>query len=278
VSRNLSTAEVARILRVKETRVREMVRGGLCRPTRRGHRYAFAFRDLVVLRAAQQLSTRGIPAARVRRALARLVSELPPGRSLSTLRVYADGRDVAVCDGSSSWLPETGQTLLHFEEEELARLVAEVRPAEPDPGAERCAPPGRRARREFERALDLEDEDPKAAANAYERALALDPGLVDAYVNLGRIAHEAGEASRAERLYQAALAQSPDDPIIHFNLGLALEDTRGPAAAISHYERALALAPDFADAHYNVAGLYEQAGRQMDALRHYRAYQKLTRD
>jgi predicted Zn-dependent protease len=276
MGRHLSTAEVARILGAKEARIREMVRSGLCRPTRRGHRYAFSFQDLVVLRAAQQLHARGVPAARVRRALATILRELPPHRSLSAVRIYADGREVAVCDGDASWLPETGQTLLDFEEAALARLVAAVRPAEAAACARADASPLQRARRELERALDLEDDDPKAAAAAYGRALELDPELVDAYVNLGRIAHEHGEPTEAERLYRAALARSPDDPIIHFNLALALEDTRGAVPAIAHYERALALDPAFADAHYNVAGLYEQSGRKVDALRHYRAYQKLT--
>ena len=38
MSRNLSTAEASRILGMKEARIREMVRAGLCRPARSGHR------------------------------------------------------------------------------------------------------------------------------------------------------------------------------------------------------------------------------------------------
>jgi tetratricopeptide (TPR) repeat protein len=132
------------------------------------------------------------------------------------------------------------------------------------------------ARAAFERALELEDVDPEAARDAYRHALALDPSLVDARVNLGRIVHEAGDAREAIRLYEDALARSPDDPIVHFNLALALEDAQRPDAAADHYRSALALDPDFADAHYNLAGLYELAGRKAEALRHYHAYKKLT--
>lgn len=94
---------------MKESRIREIVRTGLCSPARRGRRYAFSFQDLVVLRAAQGLLEKKISAARVRRALAAILEQLPPGRPLSGVRIYADGRDVAVCDGAASWHAETGK-------------------------------------------------------------------------------------------------------------------------------------------------------------------------
>jgi tetratricopeptide (TPR) repeat protein len=271
----LSSAEVSRLLGLREARVRDLVRAGLCRPARRGRRYAFSFQDLVVLRAAKELIERHVPAARVRRALARLTAELPEGRPLSGLRIFADGREVAVRDGGAAWQPATGQIVLDFAVDELAREAALMAR---DPGL-----PSRvgtdapaQARAAFEGALELEDVDPEAARDAYRRALALDPTLVDARVNLGRIVHEAGDAREAVRLYEEALARSPEDPIIHFNLALALEDAERVGESIEHYQRALALDPDFADAHFNLAGLCELAGRKPEAVRHYHAYKKLT--
>ena len=275
MSHHLSTAEVARILGMLESQIREILRSGVLRAARRGRRYAFSFQDLVVLRAARELLERRVPAARVRRALAALVRELPEGRPLSGLRIAADGRQVAVFDGAAAWQPESGQTLFQFELDPLVRQVEELRGAgRPRPDA---ADRREQAERAFEQALDLEDLDAKAAAEAYGRALELDPERVDAYVNLGRIAHEAGDARLAVRLYEEARLRSPDDPVVHFNLALAVEDTHGPEAAIQHYERALALDPAFADAHYNLAGLCEQLGRARDAIRHYRTYRRLTR-
>ncbi len=274
MSRNLSTAEVSRILGIREARVRELARAGLCRPARSGRSYAFSFQDLVVLRAAQGLFRHKVPAARVRRALSTLISELPEDRPISGLRIYADGRDVAVRDGVATWLPESGQTVLNFDTDELAERVEELDSAaaqEP-----RLVDAGARARQEFQRALEIQDADPAAACAAYRRAVELDPELTEAYVNLGRLAHQAGEVEEAARMYALALERSPDDPIIHFNLALALEDSDGAGPAAHHYECALRLDPDFADAHYNLAGLCEQLGRKADALRHYHAYKKLT--
>jgi tetratricopeptide (TPR) repeat protein len=271
--RRLSTADVSRILGMREAQVRDLVRAGLCRPARRGRGYAFSFQDLVVLRAAKELLERHVPAARVRRALAALAAELPPERPLSGLRIFADGREVAVRDERAAWQPATGQIVLDFAVDDLARRVADVTREAPAPVPE----PDRRAeaRAAFERALELEDADPEAARDAYRSALALDPELTDACVNLGRLTHEAGDAREAARLYHDALERSPDDAIVHFNLALALEDLRSNEAAVAHYQRALALDPDFADAHFNLAGLCEQLGREAEALRHYHAYKKL---
>ena len=275
MSRSHSTAEVARILGMREARVRELVRSGLCRPAHRGRRYAFSFQDLVVLRAAQGLLEEGIPAARVQRSLAAVVHGLPSRRPLSGLRIYAAGRDVVVCAEGASWQPETGQLLLRFDVEELAARVDEVR-SEPvrEPTAAGCVATSQ-ARIAFERALELDEDDPKAAADAYRRAIELTPELVDAHVNLGRIVHEQGDAPAAQKLYLAALERCPDDPVIHFNLALALEDGHGREDAIRHYRRAVELDPSFADAHFNLAGLCEQLGRRADAIRHYGAYKKL---
>ena len=111
MDRLLSTAEVSRLLGLDERRILEWVRLGLCRPARHGRRYAFSFQDLVALRAAKALLDADVPVARIRRAIAALVAQLPEGRPLSGLRIFADGRDVAVGIAGSRWQPATGQRL-----------------------------------------------------------------------------------------------------------------------------------------------------------------------
>ncbi len=256
--------------------MRELVRSALPATERRGRRYAFSFSDLVVLRAARDLIEQQVPAARVARALASLCKQLPTDRPLSGLRIWADGVRVAVDDGSGCFDPETGQAVLDFEgsfevaelERRTEKVTALTELADADSTEDR-------ARVEFERALELEDDDPMAACTCYGRAIELDPGLVDAYVNLGRLAHEAGKPAEAVRLYRLALERTPDDAVVWFNLGLAVEDTGSGDMAARHYQKALELAPDFADAHYNLAAVCEKLDRSQDALRHYAAYKRL---
>jgi tetratricopeptide (TPR) repeat protein len=261
---------------MSEARIRGLVRSGLGRPTRSGRRYAFSFQDLVVLRTAQELIEKNVPAARVARSLATLVDQLPEDRPLSGLRIWADGTGVVVQEGDVCWNPETGQTVLDFESSldlgELEERTAKIIGLKDSLGTSLAG----QARVEFELALELEDTDPTAACTCYARAIELDPGMVDAYVNLGRIAHEAGQLSEATGLYELALELTPMDPVLHFNMALVVDDAEGPSAAALHYRRALELAPDFADAHFNLAELCEKLDEPMEALQHYSAYKRLT--
>jgi tetratricopeptide (TPR) repeat protein len=271
MERRLATADVARVLGLPAARIRGWVRRGFCSPERVGGRLSFSFQDLVVLRAARELVDQQVPAARVREALASLEKALPEDVHLAAVRVFADGRRVAVRDDTGSFDATTGQGLLDFAVAPLADAVAELHVAaesEPDHAE---------ARQAFEQALALETSDPVAACRAYGRSLELDPEQTDAYVNLGRLALEAGDVRDAARLFHAALERSPSDAVIHFNLALALEDTSGGSSAAAHYERAIELDPDFADAHFNLAGLCEELGRGAEAIQHYRAYRDLVR-
>jgi tetratricopeptide (TPR) repeat protein len=103
-----------------------------------------------------------------------------------------------------------------------------------------------------------------------------DPGLADAYLNLGRIVHEGGDTQQALRLYREAVRRIPDDPVAHYNLATALEDTRDLRAAAKHYHIAVEIDPEFADAHFNLAQLLERLGQGKRALRHLMTYRRLT--
>src|SRR6478609_6510953 len=50
-----------------------------------------------------------------------------------------------------------------------------------------------------------------AALAAYRQAIAGEPGLADAHLNLGRLLHEQGKTGEAERCYREALAARPGD-------------------------------------------------------------------
>ncbi|MBV8199273.1 MAG: tetratricopeptide repeat protein [Acidobacteria bacterium] len=128
----------------------------------------------------------------------------------------------------------------------------------------------------YELAVALEADDPAAAEAAYRQALAIDPDLADAHLNLGRLLHEGGDPAAAEAHYRKALAVDPDDALAAYNLGVALQDQRRPREAAEAYEQALGLDPTLADAHFNLSGVYEQLGEKTAAFRHPRTCRSLT--
>ena len=273
--KSYTTRDVARLLGLSPAQVRGQARAGFLAPERGPHNaYRFSFQDLVLLRTAKALADARIPGRRIHRALKRLVRQLPRGRSLSEVRITAEGDRVVVRDGHAAWNPESGQLVLDFSVAELATRAAPV--------ARRVVRDARRAEvpldaaQWFDLGRDLEAVAPAQAREAYQRTLALEPRHADARVNLGRLLQEEGEALEAVGQYLAALASDPAHPTAAFNLGTALEDLGRSGDAIAAYERALEADPDFADAHYNLALLCEKAGRKRDAVRHLKAYRALA--
>lgn len=255
-----------------------MVRAGWCRPARDGRRFRFAFQDVVLLRTALGLRRAHVPANRVRRALRELLQQLPADRPLSGVRIVAAGGRVVARSGDRVWQPESGQLQFAFTVDELARRAAPPRTLAPRRAAPAPPPePGESAVDWFERGVALEDEDLEGARSAYERAVTIDPQHADAWVNLGRLAHEAGDPATAARCYHHALQRDDTDPVTHFNLALANEDLDKSGEAAAHYRRAVALNPRFADAHYNLAQLLSRLGRRDEAVRHMVRYRQLMR-
>lgn len=266
-----STHEVAKILGLPDSKIRSCARAALLTPTRGpGGRLRWSFQDLLLLKTTRGLLEARVPARRIRRMLASLRRQLPGDRALSSVSIYADGRRVVAWDGTARWQPDSGQFLFSFD----AHAVAAPAPALPAAAAP-PEPPARTAGEWFDLGCELDTASPGEARHAYEQALALDPGLADAHVNLGRLHHAAGESARAETHYRAAIQHAPGDAIAHFNLGGLLEEMgRGPEAVAS-YHRALAADPDFADAHYNLGLLLDALGRRPAAMTHLRTARRL---
>lgn len=249
-----------------------LVAAGFVRPTRgRRNELRFTFQDLTMLRTAHALQAQRVPPRRILSALAGLKASLPAELPLSGLRITAVGADVAVRDRSGRhWQAESGQLLMDFDVAPVAGSVALLE-RKPD------APRAPDAQALFEEAQALEATSPAAAEATYLRALALDPTLEDAYLNLGAMWAEAGRYAEVVRLSEEALRHCPRAALLHFNRGVALDHLEHLHEAADSYERALALDPRLADAHFNLAQLLEQAGDARGALRHYSAYRRLQR-
>jgi tetratricopeptide (TPR) repeat protein len=267
---SFTTSEVARLLGLSSTQVRSQARAGFLRPER-GPRndYRFSFQDLVLLRTARELARAQVRPGRIRNALRDLARQLPPDCCLSGFRITAEGRRVLVHDGAQCWNPESGQLQIEFATLQLPTTCARDMPP-------LAAASALTAEDWFEHALELELVDPNGANQAYAEALALDPSLWDAHVNLGRLLQLGGRTPEAIEHYRVALRGGTSDPTAAFNLGTALEERGEWSQAVGAYRYALRLDPQFGDAHFNLARLYEQLGRPTAALRHLKSYRMLN--
>ena len=270
-----TTRDVAELLDVSPARVRAFARAGLVaakRGTRR--QYRFSFQDVVLLRAAKELSDAAVPARTIWRVLRALQADLPRGRSLASLRIAADGDRIVVRDRAGSWEPESGQRGFDFEISDLAHQVAPLA---------RAAAAHARSNDDtssddwFELALELESVGSvQDAERAYRSALRVDRGNADAHINLGRLLQESRAYRDAEQHYRAALAIDPRDATAAYNLANVQEDLGRSDDAVASYRRALEADASFADAHYNLARLLERRGERAAALRHLAQYKRLS--
>jgi tetratricopeptide (TPR) repeat protein len=125
----------------------------------------------------------------------------------------------------------------------------------------------------------LDDGNPdtvEEAAVAYRRALAIDPYLVPALINLANLHYAADEIAEAQALYERAISLEADVFEAHFNLGNILHDLARYPQAQACYREALRLNPGYADAHFYLAVTLEKNGQSQEARPHWRAYQQLA--
>jgi tetratricopeptide (TPR) repeat protein len=87
--------------------------------------------------------------------------------------------------------------------------------------------------------LSLMDADPAAARLAFDAALALDPGSLEALVNRAVLAFETGDVEGAVAGLDRALELSPGNPDVLYNRGFAHEKAGRPAQAQADYRSAL---------------------------------------
>jgi adenylate cyclase len=122
------------------------------------------------------------------------------------------------------------------------------------------------------------------ARSFFERALALDPGNLDALIGTGQVDAVFGASyliddratplAAAEVTLTKALLMAPNRAIAHRYMGLVLASTKRATQGIAEYERSLALDPNLAESHAEIglAKLYdgraeETQGDENEALR-----------
>jgi tetratricopeptide (TPR) repeat protein len=278
--------DLKRLFGIPASQIRALVRAGHIHPLKKAGRLSYSFRDLIVLRTAGSLRAAKIPAQRINRTLRAIRESLPGELPLSGLSITAIGDRIVVREGQALRESDSGQYTLALDVIERGGdlLVIDQRDDRRDSGRDGAATAaaergnGGTARAvdaadaQFERALALEEIDPKAARAAYEACLEQDAEHLEARLNLGRLLHLEGRLREAEKIYRGV---DLHDALLSFNLAVLLEDLQREPEAMSAYRSTLALDPGFADAHFNLARLYERKGKSKDALRHLLAYRRL---
>ncbi len=262
--------DVEKLLRLPRSTIRALIAAGFVSPAR-GPRGAwlFSFQDLIVLRTAQTLADAKVPQRRITKSMRELRRHLPDAMPLSGLSLCAVADRVVIRERGSRWQAETGQYLLEFDGDPAdgsLSVIERQKTAEAPTGAQDW----------FDRGVALEREDAEAALQAYAQAIAADPALVDAHINLGRLLHEAGRFAKAEQVYREAMKACGSDPLLLYNLGVLLEDMNRKPEAVQAYEAAVRGDPGMADGHYNLALLCEKLSMPKDAIRHMARYRVLT--
>ncbi|MBL8186357.1 MAG: tetratricopeptide repeat protein [Acidobacteria bacterium] len=105
---------------------------------------------------------------------------------------------------------------------------------------------------------------------AHEQALKIDPGLVQAYVNLISLYGRAGRYEQAQQSFRRAADINPDIPELHYNFGVLLAQRNRISEAVSEFQTCLQLNPYYAEAHFNYAAIIESQGKLDEAAKHFR--------
>ncbi len=259
-----SPEEVQRILGVTGKQLDYWDRLRLVSPRKEVGNRSYDFGDLIGLRTVKQLVDEGVPANRLRRALAALREKLAQVHApLAELRVLSDGKDIVVERDGARLEPLSGQFVLNFETRELDEKVRVMA--------------GPNADDWLATALEYEAEGKNRAEaiDAYDRALCIDPQRPEVLINCGTLHYEDGNLEKASEYFRRALALDAENALAHFNLGSVMEELGELEAARQHLRQAVRLDPNYPDAHYNLAFVCEKLGAHAEARQHWEAYVRL---
>jgi tetratricopeptide (TPR) repeat protein len=129
----------------------------------------------------------------------------------------------------------------------------------------RLDPSHRLARRRLLR-LALDARDFARARHEAERLVADGPDVPEHHFLAAIVADRDGRADDARAAYRHAIGIAPDGyPEAWLNLGVLEKEAGNAAGALAAYEKALALRPGYAAAWHNIAKLHASAGRAAEA-------------
>jgi TolA-binding protein len=263
VRRLYTVGQLSRILGIQRDVIRRWQRAGLICPTEMLHRLTFFdFGQVQSAKTLCDLTKGGVSTGRIRASLEQLRRWMPNlGASLAQVSLLEENGQLLV-RSDDGLLEPNGQLRFDFDADSEAAAIP--------------WPELQSADALFEEALELHDRGHyAAAAEAYQRAIKLDPTDPILYFNLASVYYEQDRLEDAAAAYLEATQRDPDYVEAWNGLGCVLSKLERSKEAIVALRRALQLVPSYGDAHFNLASELEQL-RQVDAANeHWRRYLQL---
>ena len=108
------------------------------------------------------------------------------------------------------------------------------------------------------------------SATTHEKALEIDPQLVQAHVNLVELYGRLGQFEKAEEHYRVVARLEPGSSENYYNYGVLLLGAERYQQAENAFRKAIEIDPFHAGAHNNLGFLFERQGRLLEAVAEYR--------
>lgn len=119
--------------------------------------------------------------------------------------------------------------------------------------------------------IDLERQGKREeSVAAHEKALQIDPDLVQAHINLIKLYGELGQLEKAEQHYRAAVHLDPGSADSFYNYGVLLLSAEKYEPAEDAFRKTIDINPYNADAHNNLGYLLERRGLLPEAATEYK--------
>jgi len=104
------------------------------------------------------------------------------------------------------------------------------------------------------------------AITAFNRALAIDPNYLSAYINMGYAYQHKEDFINAIKCLERAIILNPKSAKLYNTMGLMYDKLEKPDIAVKAYKKAVALDPAYANSHYMLGQLYQNRGNSEKAV------------
>jgi tetratricopeptide (TPR) repeat protein len=108
------------------------------------------------------------------------------------------------------------------------------------------------------------------ATKAFERALALEPRMTEAAINLSNIYSMQNRVGDAQNVLSQAISSNPNNAKAHNNLGTLFSMEGKWSAALYEFQKAVTLAPNMPSAHYGLGTVLLNTRAYLPAVREFK--------